>query len=224
MLFSQYNFHESWAKDYVRRYINPADKVLIIPFSFSDSVNNSKDWDHAYNQEFGKFYQNICTPFLSYSIQETNISWLNYFLDSHETAKEMIKNSDIIFLTGGLPDKSMDRLREFGLLNEITNYTGVIIGSSAGAMIQLAEYHITPDKDYASFSYNKGLNLLSDFDIEIHYEGSDIQNRSISKVLEEKADSVFAIGDSGGMIAADQEMILFGDTQKFSSHKLKMRN
>ncbi len=55
------------------------------------------------------------------------------------------------------------------------------IGSSAGAMIQIAKYHITPDEDYNTFTYNKGLNLIKDFDIEVHYEGTEVQNKYIKR-------------------------------------------
>ncbi|EPZ54469.1 peptidase S51 family protein [[Clostridium] sordellii ATCC 9714] len=64
----------------------------------------------------------------------------------------------------------MDRLKEFKIIEDIENYKGIVMGSSAGAMVQVAQYHITPDKDYDTFSYNEGLNMITDFDIEVHYK------------------------------------------------------
>lgn len=215
MLFSQYNFHERWAKDTVGKYIHSNDKVLIIPFSFGDKISNEENWENAYSRNKGKFYKSILTPFIAFGVREENISWLNYFKDTKEEAKAKIRNSNIIFFTGGFPEKMMMRLIEFHLIDEINYFQGVIIGSSAGAMIQIAEYHISPDEDYPTFSYNRGLNLIKDFDIEVHYDGNEIQNSYINKVLNEKIDTVYAITDTGGIIVDQQKIMLLGDVHTF---------
>lgn len=215
MLFSLYNFHEQWAKNEVKKYMNFNGKVLIIPFSFGEKISNDTEWQDDYNKGYGMYYKNVVLPFLSYGIKEENIEWINYFKDTKEEAKEKVKNSDIIFFTGGLPDKMMCRLKEFGLVSEIENFKGIIIGSSAGAMIQTSEYHITPDKDYNTFSYNKGLNLIKNFNIEVHYEETEIQKYSINKVLNEKIDTVYAIKDAGGIIVDNERITLLGDVEIF---------
>ena len=51
-------------------------------------------------------------------------------------------------LTGGAPDLMMKRIKEKKLKKLIKNYKGIMIGYSAGAMIQLDSYHISPDEDY----------------------------------------------------------------------------
>ena len=153
---------------------------------------------------------------MDFGVREENINWINYFKDTKEEAKGKIRNSNIIFFTGGFPEKSMERLKEFDLIEEIRNFSGVIIGSSAGAMIQIAEYHITPDEDYQIFSYNEGLNLIKNFDIEVHYEGNEVQKCYINKVLNEKTDTVYAITDTGGIIVEHLKVVLLGDTRKFS--------
>lgn len=56
-------------------------------------------------------------------------------------------------------------------------------------MIQLDEYHISPDPDYPSFSYERGLAYRNDFDIEVHYDQTKTQLASIKRVLEEKRKS-----------------------------------
>jgi peptidase E len=216
MLFSLYNYHEIWAVDTVAKYIDSNDKVLIIPFSFGEDISNDKDWQNAYNKDNGRYYKGVIEPLLYYGISEENINWINYFKDTKENAKFKIKNSSIIFFTGGLPDKMMLRLMELDLINDIENFTGIIIGSSAGAMIQIAEYHITPDEDYNTFTYNTGLNIIKDFDIEVHYEGTEVQNRYIKKVLMEKKDKIYAITNDSGIIVDNGKVILLGDTKTFN--------
>lgn len=216
ILFSSYNFHEKWAKDTIEKYIKCNGKVLVISFSFSESISNDMEWQSAYSKDNGKYYNTIVLPFLSYGIKEENINWINYFKDTEESAKKKVRNSDIIFFTGGLPDKTMYRLKEFNLINEIESFAGVIIGISAGAMIQIADYHITPDKDYDIFSYNRGLNLIRDFDIEVHYEETEIEKNHINRVLNERTDTVYTIKDTGGIIVDNNAITLLGDTQTFS--------
>jgi peptidase E len=216
ILFSSYNFNEKWAKDSMQKYIKCDDKVLVIPFSFGENISNDMDWQDAYSKGNGKYYNTIVLPFLSCGIREENIEWVNYFKDTDENAKDKIRSSDILFFTGGLPDKMMHRLKEFDLISEVENFVGVIIGVSAGAMIQIADYHITPDKDYDIFSYNKGLNLIRDFDIEVHYEETEIEKSYINKVLNERVDTVYAIKDTGGIIVDNNAITLLGDTQIFS--------
>lgn len=216
MLFSEYNFHESWAIDIVTKYISSNDKVLIIPFSFGEEICSDKDWQNAYNKDDGKYYESVILPFMNYGVKEENIRWINYFADTMESAKVNMRNSNIIFFTGGFPDKMMLRLIEFDLIDDIENFAGVIIGSSAGAMIQIAEYHISPDEDYNTFTYNTGLNLIKNFDIEVHYEGTKVQNKCIEKVLMEKKNRVYAITNTGGIIVDDAKIIFLGDTQTFS--------
>lgn len=93
------------------------------------------------------------------------------------------------------------------------------IGASAGALMQLKDYFISPDKDYAEFMYYKGLGLINkDFYIEVHYENTEIQNECIKRVLKEKADIVYAIKDNGGIIVENGELLLLGDVVTFKSN------
>ena len=49
-------------------------------------------------------------------------------------------------------------------------HDGVMMGYSAGAVIQLAEYHLSPDDVYPEFEYYEGLPCLNDFYMEVHYQ------------------------------------------------------
>lgn len=107
--------------------------------------------------------------------------------------KEKILNSSILMLTGGAPDLMMKRIKEKKLKKLIKNYKGIMIGYSAGAMIQLDSYHISPDEDYPKFLYQTGLGCLSGFAIEPHFRRSKVQLQSIEKVKSEKQIPVYGI-------------------------------
>ncbi len=94
-------------------------------------------------------------------------------------------------------------------------YKKIIIGSSAGAMVQIKDYHITPDEDYGTFTYNKGLNLIKNFGVEVHYEATNLQNYFIKKVLSEKKDIIYALKDNGGIIVENDSIKLLGEVIVF---------
>lgn len=86
--------------------------------------------------------------FKAYGISQDNISFVNYFEDTKKSAKQKIENADIVYFLGGLPDRMMDRIKEFDLVETFRKRNGIIMGYSAGAVIQLSEYHLSPDNDY----------------------------------------------------------------------------
>jgi hypothetical protein len=55
----------------------------------------------------------------------------------------------------------------------------------------------------------------NDFGIEVHYEGAEVQNKYIKKVLMEKKDIIYAITNNGGIIVDNEKIVLLGDTQIF---------
>lgn len=218
ILLSDYSFHEDWAKDTIGKYINCNDKVVVIPFAFSEEwISNNIEWQNAYSRDYGKYYREVVEPFLEYGIDEDNIIWLNYFEDTDAEMKRIIEHSDIIFLTGGLPDRAVERVIERGLLNYINNCR-ILMGASAGALMQLNNYFISPDEDYSEFMYCQGLGLINkDVYIEVHYEDTDIQNNSIKKVLKEKTDTIYAISDKGGIIVDSGNLLLLGDVVTYKN-------
>lgn len=217
ILLSRYNFDETWCYERLKDIIKSNYRVLVVPLSFDDrKISSDEDWQKSYNPNYGKYYKEVVSPFASYGIREEDISWINYFTDKKENIIEMIGKSDILFFTGGLPDKTMDRLNELGLIKYIETFKGIIIGASAGAMIQTKEYHISPDEDYDTFSYNRGLDIIKSFNIEVHYNETDIQKSSINRVLDENKRIVYAIKDTGAIVINNNHIELLGDVTKFN--------
>jgi len=217
ILNNEYTIDEDWCKPYFEKYMKTNCKVAVIAFAFRDLlVKSKKDWNELYGKNNGKYYAGIVSSFASYGIVESNIYILNYFEDTKETAKEKIENADIVYLPGGLPDKMFERIKEFNLAKAIKKHNGIVLGFSAGAVIQLSEYHLTPDKDYPYFQYYGGLGLLDSFGIEVHYANSDIQNNSIERFIKEKKKPVYAMGDKGALIVNNGDIQMIGDVKCYS--------
>ena len=166
----------------------------------------------------GKYHDGIVGGFTAYGIPADKITFINYFTDTKETAAQKIKAADIIYFLGGLPDRMMDRIKEFDLYDVLMQHDGILMGYSAGAVIQLAEYHLSPDDDYPEFKYYEGLPYLSDFYMEVHYEGTTVQEESIQRVLAERGKTVYATAFRSGAILVDNGSIkLLGNVKVFDN-------
>lgn len=217
ILLEGYDIDSPWLYDELKKYIKPFHKVAVVAFSFRDGQAKSlADWDLLYSKEKGKYYGGIVGGLLSYGISEDNITFINYFADTRETANEKILNADIVYFPGGLPDKMMERIKELELYDNLMNHKGIVMGYSAGALIQLAEYHISPDEDYPEFKYCNGLPYLNDFYLEVHYENTAAQNAAIQRVIEERRKTVYATVCMKGAILVDNgAMKLLGDVKEY---------
>ena len=143
ILLDYYDINNPWLFDTLKNYIKPQYKVAIIAFSFRDNrVKNLMDWNALYGKNGGKYYGGLVNALMTYGIDEDNVEFLNYFTDTKETAVRKIRSADILYFLGGLPDRMYERLREFDLVDIIMKHDGITMGYSAGAVIQLAEYHL----------------------------------------------------------------------------------
>ena len=112
----------------------------------------------------------------------------------------------------------MDRIKEFELYDIVMDHNEIVMGYSAGALVQLAEYHISPDDDYPDFKYCKGFPFLSDFYIEFHYESTSVQNAAINRVLTERGKKMYADKPNSGALLVDNgEIHPIGNVQIFEN-------
>ena len=218
ILLEGYDIDTFWLYDELKKYIKPSHSVAVVAFSFRDNrVKSITDWNLLYSKKNGKFYDGITDGFASYGIPEENITFINYFEDTKESAARKIEKADIVYFPGGLPDRMMDRIKEFDLYDTLMKHDGIVMGYSAGAVIQLSEYHLSPDADYSEFRYYNGLPYLKDFYVEVHYEGTDIQNDTIRRVIDERGKTVYATVLRSGAILVDNGKIkLIGNVKIYN--------
>lgn len=206
-----------WCRDEFLKYIKPSDKVLIVPFSFrEEEIQSIEDWDKLYKPGVGLYYIGLEDQFMSYGILQENLSVLHYLEDTRKDMIHKIKHSTILYFTGGLPTLFYQRLIRFDLLPTLREYEGVVIGTSAGAMIQLKEYLITPDDDYNEVSIEPGIGMISSFCIEAHYRESVIQVEAITEYVDKTGKDLYAITDQGAIIVNKNDITLVGDVIKFT--------
>jgi peptidase E len=188
-------------------YFHAGDKVAVVAFSFYDNyVHDAESWERVFGYG-GNCYFETVDGLAPFGIKPEDISFINYFTDTKESARQKIEAADIIYFTGGLPDRMMDRIREFDLVDTLQAFNGIVFGYSAGAVIQLKEYHLYPDGDYKDYGYYTGLGYLDDLYLEVHYEYKSEQDESIRRVLCERSLPVYITHTRLGGIVIDKNTV-----------------
>lgn len=207
---------EKWIKQFLRKWISPKDKVCVLAMSYFDDTKNLSDWNRQFSSKDGCWYKAYQDTFYPYSLKPEQIIWINPFTDSNSQMKSKLLNSNIVMLPGGAPDLFMKRLKKAGLKKILAGYQGLMIGVSAGSMIQLGDYHISPDEDYPAFSLQKGLGTIPFLDLECHYTGSRIQKESIDLAREKLHLPVYAIYEDGGVTVDENGKVqVYGRAEVF---------
>ena len=105
------------------------------------------------------------------------------------------------------------------LIYDIKHYKGIIIGESAGSVLQLKRYFITAKNNYYKyFAFYDGFGVLDDpFYVDVH---SINNNRYLSKlqtVANDKNKKVYAIFDNGALIynRDSSKLEIFGNVLTF---------
>lgn len=212
VLLNTYAFDAPWARDTLSPLLRPGMRSSVIAFSFNAGMSEAQAASEGHLRD-------LTPAFSSYGIGPAHLQLVNWFHDSPQSAREKIARSDVLFLTGGWPDHMMCRLRRWGLTDQIEHFDGIVMGCSAGAMVQMRRYHITPDADYPSFGWYEGMDLLRDFLIEVHYRETEEQHRSIHRVRRERGLPVFALYNDGGLVVQGDTISTMGRTRLFLPQK-----
>ncbi len=212
VLLNYYNFDGEWAKDKLAPYVT-GKRVLILPLAFREiQAWDFASWQAIYGKN-GEKYQNIINPFLAFGIAEEQIVWLNCF-DKMQDHIALINNAEVLFFTGGMPEKAIAWMEKLGITDAIKNFNGTVMGASAGAMLQLERYHITPDDDYGSYGLWQGLGLVKGLDLEVHFLDTDLQNECTKRAVDDLKLPVYQMWHEGGLIVDVDGVHILGNVNK----------
>lgn len=207
VLLNYYNFDGAWARPHLEKYVKN-QRVLIIPLAYRESQAwDNESWQAIYGKN-GEKYQNILAPFLAYGYAEEDIDWLNYY--DNRNHLEQINRATLLFFTGGMPEKAIRRMEELGITNAVKSFNGVVMGASAGAMLQLGIYHITPDEDYTRYEVCRGLGLINGFDLEVHFLATALQQECTKRAVAELNLPVYQMWHEGGLIVDANAITVMG--------------
>jgi peptidase E len=101
------------------------------------------------------------------SLGASTINFIEYS-DSNETIAKKMADSNLVYLTGGLANVLVERLKNMGVDHLLHDYHGVIIGRSAGALA-LCRKCITTCRSNLKVKIIDGLGL-ADLTLKVHYK------------------------------------------------------
>ena len=210
------NFSEPFAFNQLKNVIKPNHRVLIFPFAYHEDYIKTEDEYDAHFSKGCHEIEEIITEFSFYGIARKNIKIAHYFRDTQKSLKNKIYHADILFFTGGYPDRILYRIDKLNIRKVIQGFTGIIMGTSAGAMIQLDKYHVTPETENDEYDFQFGLGLLSGFDIEVHYEPNETHWIGMMRALSEQEAPIYALPNNTGLLIENGEIIHLGKIYKYS--------
>ena len=142
-----------------------------------------------------------------------------FSLDGRNTMKEaknIIKNSDIVFLMGGSPELQMKFINEYELVESIQS-TKIVIGVSAGSMNQGNRIVYKDEFDNYILKDYKGLNLTN-INIFPHY---DTNNQECIDEVEEisKINSIICLPNESFVYIRNGNVEIIGNYYEKSLNK-----
>ena len=203
----------------IKKIINKDYKVAIFPWSFPVELDADK-LENEYFKVGESRYQRYIDFLDNIGINKNNIVICNCYKDSKTTLKRIIKESDILLFPGGNPEMLYSKIvQEKELLYDIKHFKGIVIGGSAGAVLQFKRYFITAKNNYYGYeAFYDGFGILNDpFYIDVHTDSSINYLNRLKEISLEKKKDVYAIYDDGCIIVnrKTNEIKTFGHVDMF---------
>lgn len=185
--------------DVLLPYVDEDDKVLIIPFATEET-------------KYTRWLKNANSFFSALGISDTNILSIQ---DSPRHSIEKIESSNILFFTGGRPEKLIAHLNEKSLIDVIKKHDGLLIGYSAGALAFSYDCIITKDDDYPETQLIRGIGIV-DFSVDVHYTpviDHDLLKLSNQRIIYAIPEKCMLIWDGHQFISNDELFCFHNETK-----------
>ncbi len=218
ILCSYSNFDESWGYSAIEPYLSASDEVCVLPLEHQDGWLSEEVSLRNVYQKGADAYETLVRPLRAFGIKDQQIHWVDDS-DTIVSTKEKIKNSNVLILLGSHPVDMIERIEDLQIKDELRNYDGVMIGISAGAMIQLDLFHMTADY-FEEFSFGEGLGVISGFDVDMHYQPESEHLYAMIRAIEDQDLAVVCCPEKSMMIIDGDHYELAGDAFVVSRENL----
>ena len=137
---------------------------------------------------------------------------------SKEEAKKIIPNSDVLYLLGGNPFNQLEYLQKENYDNLIKEFSGIIIGTSAGAMNLAKEAYYSKDEELKESMFYQALGLV-DITIDPHF---DINNKEqISEIIKNSNHKrIVGLPEESGIRIANKNISYINKCYQFEKEKM----
>ena len=216
VLFSKIEFGFSYIEDRLKELVKPDNKVVIVPWSFP-AETDAKGVDEFFSSVRKDKY---ISRLKKLGISEKNITIINCYRDEEKYMKAKIKKADILVFPGGNPHIFREKVVSTNILDDIKNFKKIIIGSSAGTVLQLNNYFVTAKNNYTKkFAWYKGFDAIGDpFYIDVHSCNNYRYLNKLAKVAKETHKKVYAIYDNGVILYSreNNDVEIYGNVKEFN--------
>ena len=199
-------FNGDFPEDLTKRLKNLLWRKEKFVFIASDFMNYDTT-DHYFHLFYDKFIK-------------AGLEFKNtYVIDNRVTkdeAVDMVRQADLVWLSGGDTSAQMKYLREYGLVEVLRNHWGTVMGMSAGTL-NLARTTICSGwlHDGKTEKY-EGIGLV-DITAESHF---DVNNISEEIYEISKENDIYEICDESFIICQGDKKEFYGDVYIFSAGKM----
>lgn len=175
--------------------------ILVLPFTFPVE-KNLDEVSLDFFKPNGRHYEKYLGQLELLGIEKSKVKSINPYETNREEINNLLNVSDAIFIPGGNPEMFMTLAIRLNIVDLLTNYKGVIIGESAGSVLQFDFYPLTAQNNfYGTNSYYNGFNAIKmDFVLDVHTQDTDDYKDSLKKLSQMKDKNIISIYDGGYII------------------------
>lgn len=142
------------------------------------------------------------------SLGASTVNTVDYSSSSAEI-KEKISESDLVYLTGGVPSVLVERLKKSGISSLLEDFEGVIVGRSAGALALCKKCVITY-RSSCAVKVIDGLGLV-DLTLKAHYKlGQDTKLKELSETQD-----IFAVPKGSALVCDNGNLSFMNNVYLF---------
>lgn len=182
-------------KSVLKTYIKVGMNFAFVASEF-ENIYEKTDW---YCNKFLKMFSDCGITFDSVNVIDGRMT--------KETAQDMVRNSDVLWLAGGDTPTQFTYFESYGLIPCIREQKGVIIGMSAGSINMAKTAICTLTCDHNELKIYEALGLV-EFSVEPHFDKDNITEELF--VLSEKY-PLYGICDDGAIVCTEDNTLHLGD-------------
>lgn len=148
------------------------------------------------------------------SLGADSISFVD-FSDSNEVIAKKMADSNLVYLTGGLPTVLLERLKKMSVDHLLQDYRGVIVGRSAGALALCRKCVVTCRSSLKSKIIN-GLGLV-DITLKVHY----VPEKDDTLKALSKKEAIYALPEGSAIIYSNCVCSFMGNVYLFQEGQMR---
>jgi dipeptidase E len=146
----------------------------------------------------------------------SNVTIIDYSDNSQKIA-EQLNEADMVYLTGGLPSVLIERLGKMGMDLLLSNFKGVIVGRSAGALA-LCRKCIVTIRNTSRVRVVDGIGLVN-LTLKTHYHPKNDE----PLLCLSKQEPIYAVPKSSAVICSNGSLSFINEVfQFYNGEKLRL--